>query len=77
LADGLDVFGVHLQDQQQLPLGHVHFAFVDREVAQFGPSAVEHWKRDLPEHLQDRLGVFFGLLEAHCEFEKWLFVKEL
>lgn len=40
LTDGLDVFSVHLKDQQQLPLGHMHFAFIDREVTKFCPSAV-------------------------------------
>lgn len=34
LADGLDVSGVHLQDQQQLPFRDVHFALLHREVTQ-------------------------------------------
>ena len=46
LADGLDVSGVHLQDQQQLPFGDVHFALLDREVAQLAFRAREYLGRD-------------------------------
>jgi hypothetical protein len=27
LTDGFDISGVHLEDQEELPLGDVHFAF--------------------------------------------------
>ena len=46
LADCLDVSSIHLQDQQQLPFGDVHFALLHREVAQLAFRACKDLGRD-------------------------------
>jgi len=65
LAHSLDVKRVHLQDEEQLPLGHVHLALVAREVHKLFSGLEEDRVADGSQETKRWLRVLSGLLNTH------------